>query len=210
LTVLVSGSTARAEPILIATFGGVSAVGSDDSSVGFTFYGRTFSIGGLHIIWEPVATCAPCVPGTSLNLSSTVTMVPGPLGFAHIDGVVSTQPVDFVGTFTFLAGSIVVPTLSPDSTGSASTGFTFTGRLAGYEDADAQDTLLFDTTISGSGTARLQFFNVDDRIGMGQIFYEIQDPAATPEPASLFLLGTGGALLAACRRRTRGGHELKE
>lgn len=69
-------SVVSAEPVLIATFGGVSAGGSETSDDGFGFLGVNFSIGGLHVIWEPAETCAPCTPGTSLDLSSIVRMVP--------------------------------------------------------------------------------------------------------------------------------------
>src|SRR5688500_19471123 len=103
LPLLVGAGVASAEPILVATAGGVSV---GEAGTGFGFLGTSFSIGGGHVSWEPVAACVPCVPGTTLNLSSTVTMFPGPLGFAHIDGIVSTQPVDFVGTFAFTAGSV--------------------------------------------------------------------------------------------------------
>lgn len=202
LALLLGTSVARAEPILIATAGGVSA-GTGESATGFGFLGTSFSIGGLHVVVDPVETCGPCAPGTSLNLSSTVTMFPGPLGFAHIDGVVSTQPVDFVGTFAFNAGSIAVPDVAVGGAGSASSSFTFTGTLSGFADAEFDDTRLFTALISGGGTARLHFFNAGAGVTMGEIVYEIQDPAATPEPGSLLLIGSGGALLALRRRRRR-------
>jgi hypothetical protein len=200
LALLLGTPVASADPILVATAGGVSAGGSE---TGFGFIGSSFSIGGLHVMWDPVATCGPCAPGTSVNLSSTVTMFPGPLGFAHIDGIVSTQPVDFIGTFAFDAGSALVPDVAVGGTGSASSSFTFTGTLAGFADADLDTVPLFAVSIIGSGTARLQFVNAGAGVTMGQISYEIQDAAATPEPGSLFLIGSGGALLAARWRRRR-------
>jgi hypothetical protein len=203
LALVVGTSVASAEPILIATAGGVSVGGTGESATGFGFLGTSFSIGGLHVMVDPVETCGPCVPGSTLNLSSTVTMFPGPLGFAHIDGVVSTQPVDFIGTFAFDAGSIAVPDVAVGGSGSASSSFTFTGTLSGFADAELDDTPLFTALISGSGTARLHFLNTGAGITMGEMIYEIQDPAATPEPGSLVLIGSGGAFLALRRRRRR-------
>lgn len=207
VAVLLSSSVAFADPVRIVTGGNVDTGNYD---TGFNLAGANFSlVAGQGL--EPLVNCQPCTPGTALNLSGTLNVSDWPAGRATVDGH-TYDSVFYSGTFTFDAGSVIVPAMAPGQSGPDSQGlsrafttFTFTGTLAAFANASLTGTPLFSTALIGGGTARASFSNYPSESGIRvvQLDYQFDDAAPTPEPGSLLLFGTGAAWVAARWRKRR-------
>src|SRR5687768_5854621 len=112
--VLVSGSPAFADPVRLITVGMFGSGGDDTGfwAAGSSFYVQTAARPGA----DPVVTCQPCTPGTSLDLSSTVTIGDWGPGSATVDGQ-TYRDVYYSGSLTFTAGSVIVPDVQPQPDG---------------------------------------------------------------------------------------------
>lgn len=205
--VLSSSTTAFADPIRIIT-SGTFATGQEDT--GFYVQGSDLVIRAQWGL-DPVVQCGPCIPGTTLNLSSTVSVVDWP---SPPPGVTFTgqtyDSVFFRGTLDFDAGSVIVPDIPPGGpTQILSSTFTFTGTLAAFAQPGGSGTPLFSTNLTGAGMGpfgvRVVFKNRDDvpHLQVYQLDYHFDDVTATPEPGSLLLFGSGAAWVAACWRKRR-------
>jgi hypothetical protein len=195
---------AAAEPVYITT--GYMETQIFASLARGLFEGEGFSLrfGADAFAANVIRQCSPCTPGTWVDLGGTFNF-PRSSGAAVVDGV--TYPTIFLemtGTFTAppiqINGTETVTRMSPFSYSGTITGFLIDPWVVGSPDP------AFTRTLFGQGTASATFVYLnlqeDGPLFTGtDLRYDFSSPAAVPEPATLFLCGTGTAVLALRRRR---------
>lgn len=212
-----SAATASADPIVVTS-------GQFDIGRGPSHFTLSGSDGFVLVAFDvPTAFASPSCAATGCRAGSTFDPsvvagaasgvradLPLPPAFtlgaassAVVNGTVFAPPVDFPASFPGplgLAGSLhfdASPFVVPDTATFFRSPFVFSGHVTGFDigDVDARHPL-FDVDLAGRGTALVDF---EDRTT--RLFFETT-PAATPEPATLLLLGTALAGVAARSRRT--------
>ena len=225
LTIVCSASAVPrlwADPVTV-TSGGFSLFFSD--GIFWGFHGtdgfallQTFCAGCdvIQVPINPQFVMANSTPGTAVNLSAVaggeLPSTRFPLG-AAIGMVNGTQysnssPVLLAGTFRFDAPTIVLPPPQPSRFGNGlelrlDVPFAFNGQVTGFAATDLDATVpLFHADLVGQGTANfIASFDEGKFFGPPDVEFTF---AATPEPATVGLLGFGlVGLVGRARRRMR-------
>jgi hypothetical protein len=199
-----------ADPVQVT--GGQFTAGFFTSS--FTFTGEGLSLSGHGegpIGSDLFFACRPCSeanPATTSFNSSTS----GLLSTSGLPGTfegVTYPRTNFIGDFAFTGPSFNTADLSLTNL-TFTAPFSMIARLTAYAGNPlfTFDPPLFVASLFGSGTVTAEFGAVPNGDGRGNtlfdvhsLVYQFEPAAATPEPASLLLVGTGLAALAARRRR---------
>lgn len=200
--VVLSGR-AQADPLLVLA-GGFTYEGDP---FGWTLSGEGFSVGGggsIRFSGLPLNCGTPCtMPGYRHDLSA-VLGVPGGLsnGSATIFGS-RFESILFQGELRFDAGTVVLPPLPASDEIAVAAPFLFSGFVAGFEnDGNVEGAQLFEADFTGRGLVTLQGL-VDREEGdyfWRSVRYEF---TPVPEPATLFLVGAGGAAMGARKVNAR-------
>ena len=204
-----TAAAVHADPIVITS--GSAMVDPSGDPLRFSIGGDDFSAMGR---WNtpfavPFFSCSHgCGPGQIIQLSSSlenlvVQVAPAELaaaGSATVNGT-SYPLVEFIGTMGFVTSSVTLPPLPPDQSGVTVTApFSFSGVLQGWDPLTRDGVLLFTEQLVGTGEATLNLAASPSSYTFGTLSYAFT-PSATPEPASLLLLGTGLVIARGLRKR---------
>ena len=200
---VVGAASARAEPVVLT--GGSAFLSWDSSFSSAVFTAPQYNLpitytGGGTMLFQS---------GTTSNLGGSLfpSFLNNPLiGASQVTVNGTTMTAFVVAGITFTTPSFVVPSIPVGTTTTLTLPFLLAGRIQGYESASTSSRLLFDLDVTGAGTASSIVSSTPgnpDILRTGGVLYEIESAAATPEPASMLLFGTGAGLIA-MRVRRRG------
>jgi PEP-CTERM motif len=202
---------AHADPLIITS--GFLTRSPAQVSPTYSFVGQDFNVSGQgngsggHSL-----NCGTCQVGSTANITVTYAGMALGSGPATINGI-SYSNLFYTGTIQFSSSGIIGPPLDPTSSIITITSpFTMSGDFSGYladPNISGPQTPIFSTLLSGQGIAMIQLVGSgmpgNPRSVYSVTYYFQADPI--PEPATLLLLGSGLAGVAARVRKRRQAHK---
>jgi hypothetical protein len=191
-----------ADPIVITS--GSAFLPWDGERTTVTLRGEGLSLVGVDVAGGGVFTLPSGPASIDGGLSfSTFSSAIGSTRFVVVGGTLYEAYLN--GSLNFDVIPVEIPPASAGSVLTLSAPFTAAGRLFGTSEPLGRGSVLFDVLLTGRGTATVQADAVDTNLfRTGGVFYEFAEaPAATPEPATLLLMGTGIAGVLLRRRHAR-------
>jgi len=150
--------------------------------------------------WEPLLLCHPCDPGWILPIHGFSTTGSGTVS---LEGH-ARQSVFYDANYEFFGDALIAPDIAPDTSTTITRLISGQLLLDGWT-SEARTTKLFSTNLVLEGQATAAFARRGEQVYWNQLLYDFQNKPPIPEPASLLLVGSGLATLAAMRRRRGAG-----
>lgn len=216
LVILLLGCAYEAHADTLTITGGFLTRPPEQVAPTYNFVAQDFNVSGQgNGSGSHSLSCGTCAVGSTANINVTYTGMALGSGPATINGV-SYSTLFYSGTIQFSSSGIIGPPLDPTSSIITITSpFTMSGNLIGYLADPAisgPQIPIFSTLVNGQGIAMIQL------IGSGMpgnprsvysVTYNFQgDPI--PEPATLLLLGSGLAGVAAKVKNRRKAHKEEQ